>query len=128
MARIHLHLPIYSWILAIYKRGCALTNKITKNPVEVNVSIRLFKVVDIDELGNTIDLQFEIELQWFDRRHTYNNLKWYRPFALNKTDLNRIWLPLVVYQNTDQFQTTRLGSINEWSTNVKIAKKGSFKR
>ena len=99
-------------------------------PVEVNVSIKLFKVVSIDEVENTIDLKFEIWLEWFDNRHTYNNLKGRRPFlnALNKTDRERIWLPLVVYQNTDQFQTTRLCWINEWSTNVKISKKGNFKR
>ena len=99
-------------------------------PVEVNVSIEIFNVVSIDEVENAIHLKFEIMLEWFDHRHTYNNLKENRPFlnALNKTDLERIWLPLVVYQNTRQFQTTRLGWINEWSTNVRIARKGNFKR
>ena len=98
--------------------------------VEVNVSIKLFKVVGIDEVENTIDLQFEIELQWFDRRHTYNHLKGDCSSlnTLNETDLKRIWLPLVVYWNTDQFQTTRLGWANEWETFVTIQRRGNFQR
>ena len=108
----------------------SMTNSGQKIPVEVNVSIRLFKVVDIDELGNTIDLQFEIELQWFDGRHTYNDLKGDRSALnrVNETDLKRIWLPLIVYWNTDQFQTTRLGWANEWITSVTIQRKGNFQR
>ena len=99
-------------------------------PVEVNVSITLFNVMSIDELDNTIDFKFEIELEWFDHRHTYNNLNGNRLFlnTLNETDLRRIWLPLIVYQNTDQFETTRLGWINEWSTSVMIARMGNLKR
>ena len=102
----------------------------TERVVEVNVSIKLFKVVDIDEVKNTIDLQFEIELQWFDGRHTYNDLKGDRSALnrLNETDLKRIWLPLIVYWNTDQFQTTRLGWANEWITSVTIQRKGNFQR
>ena len=99
-------------------------------PVEVNVSIELFDVMSIDEVENTIDFKFEIDLQWFDHRHTYNDLKESRDFlnALNKTELERIWLPLIVYQNTDQFKTTRLGWRDEWSTSVMIVKNGSYKR
>ena len=102
----------------------------TERVVEVNVSIKLFKGVDIDEVKNTIDLQFEIQLQWFDHRHTYNDLKGDRSALnrLNETDLKRIWLPLIVYWNTDQFQTTRLGWANEWSTSVMIQRRGNFQR
>ena len=92
--------------------------------------MEVFSVMSIDEVDNTIDLKFEIKLEWFDHRITYTNLKANRDYlnALNETDINRIWLPLVVYQNTDQFETTRLGWINEWSTSVMIAREGNFKR
>ena len=102
----------------------------TERVVEVNVSIKLFKVVDIDEVGNTIDLQFEIQLQWFDHRHTYNDLKGDRSALnrVNETDLKRIWLPLIVYWNTDQFQTTRLSWINELRTTVVIIPRRKFQR
>jgi len=100
-------------------------------PVEVNVSINIFNVMSIDDVHNTIDLKFEIGLQWFDHRHTYYDLKNSRFFlnTLNETDLKRIWLPRIVYVNTDQFETTRLGWINEWSTSVMIIpSKGNFQR
>ena len=99
-------------------------------PVDVNVSIELFNVMSINEVENTIDLKFEIQLEWFDHRHTYNNLKENRFFlnALNETDLTRIWLPLIVYQNTDQLETTRLGWISEWSSSVMIIRRGNFER
>ena len=99
-------------------------------PVEVNITIELFHVLSIDEVDNTIDMQFDIKLEWFDHRLTYNNLKENRYFlnALNSTDLEKIWLPLLVYQNTDQFETTKLGWINEWSTDVLIFRNGIFTR
>ena len=86
--------------------------------------------MSIDEVDNSIDLKFEIKLEWFDHRLTYNNLKENRVFLnkLNTTDLERIWLPLITYQNTDQFETTRLGWINEWITRVRIVRKGDFER
>ena len=78
--------------------------------VEVNVSLRLLKIVDIDEVDHTIDLQFEIILEWKDHRITFNNLK-ERAYlnALTEEDTKSIWLPLVVYDNTNQKETTRLG-------------------
>ena len=99
-------------------------------PVKVNVSIELFNVTSIDEVANTIDFKFEIDLQWFDHRHTYNNLNGNRFFlnTLNEADLKRIWLPLIVYWNTDQFQTTKLGWGNERSTSVRIIPRGNFQR
>ena len=99
-------------------------------PVEVNVSIELFDVMSIDEVENTIDFKFEIELQWFDHRHSYNDLSGSHWFlnTLNETDLKRIWLPLIVYDNTDQFETTRLGMINELRTTVVIIPRGKFQR
>ena len=97
--------------------------------VEVNVSMRLLKIVDIDEVDHTIDLQFEIILEWKDHRMTFNNLK-ERAYlnALTEEDTKSIWLPLVVYDNTDQKETTRLGWTAEWSTSVTVAREGDFKR
>ena len=97
--------------------------------VEVNVSMRLLKIVDIDEVDHTIDLQFEIILEWKDHRITFNNLK-ERAYlnALTEEDTKSIWLPLVVYDNTDQKETTRLGWTAEWSTSVTVAREGNFKR
>ena len=62
-------------------------------------------------------------------RLTFHNLK--KDLALNaiKEDkLKLLWLPLVIYANTDQKQTTRLGGSWEWSTSVLIKREGNFTR
>ena len=98
-------------------------------PVSVNVSLRLLTVIDIDENDNTIDLQFEIILTWRDYRISFSNLK-DQTFlnALTEENIESIWLPLVVYDNTDQKETTRLRWTAEWSTSVVVSKEGNFTR
>ena len=98
-------------------------------PVAVNVSLKLLKVVDIAEVENSIDLQFEITLEWTDHRITYNNLK-HKTYlnALTDHDATQVWLPLVVYANTNQRETSRLGNSWEWSTSVSVKRQGIFTR
>ena len=89
-------------------------------PVEVNVSLILFKVVDIEEEDHSIELQFQIILEWKENRATYHNLKPESYLnALSQEEINKLWLPLVVFLNTDQLETTRLGVDWEWSTFVR---------
>ena len=60
---------------------------------------------------------------------TFNNFK--RDFSLNAlsdSEKAMVWLPVVVYANTDQKETTRLGWVNEWSTSVVVARDGNFSR
>ena len=90
-------------------------------PVSVGVSIVLMEVVSIDEVDHSIQLQFEVILNWAENRATYLNLK--EKTALNKMteeDIKRLWLPLLIYTNTDQKKTTRLGEYGngEWSTAI----------
>ena len=43
--------------------------------------------------------------------------------CLNKfTDIRAIWLPLIVYDNTDQKEVTRLGMAWEWTTMVAVTR------
>ena len=86
-------------------------------------------LMNIDENENTIDLQFEIILDWKDYRISYSNLK-NESFlnALTLENIESIWLPLVVYENTNQKETTRLGWTAEWSTSVTVSREGSFTR
>ena len=96
---------------------------------EENVSLRLLKVMDINERENTVDLKFEVILEWRDHRITYNNLKEVSFLnTLTRDDMESIWLPIVVYQNTDQEETTRLGWAQESSTSVSVAREGNFAR
>ena len=98
-------------------------------PVPIDVSINLLKMMGIDERENTIDLQFDIILEWKDHRITYNNLKTDVSLnALTDTEKETVWLPIVIYANTDQKETTRLGWIEEWSTSVVVSRDGNLTR
>ena len=95
--------------------------------VEVKISIDILKLVDIKEEDYSIDIQFQITLVWKENRANYRNLKPKTSLnALLLEDIKRLWLPQVVYENTDQKITTRLGVAWEWETNVEIRREGPF--
>ena len=98
-------------------------------PVPVRVSLTLFKVVAIHEEDHSISLQFQITLEWRENRATYHNLKKESYLnALSFEEINKLWLPLVVFTNTDQQETTRLGENWEWTTDVLIQREGQLER
>ena len=96
------------------------------NQASVSVSVKLFKVVDINEEDYSIELQFEISLVWKENRATYHNLKHDKTLnALTQAEIGKLWLPEVIYENTDQKETTRLGDIWEWKTRVVVQREGN---
>ena len=98
---------------------------ISSKPVEVSVSIDLLKLVDIDEVDYSIEIQFGITLKWKENRAIYQNLKKRDSLnALSQNDIQMLWLPEVVYENTDQKETTRLGEHGngEWKTRMVVRK------
>ena len=79
-------------------------------PARVSISITLMKVVEIEETDHSIHLQFQISLQWRENRVSFQNLKFETSLnALSAADIDQLWLPLVIYDNTDQQESTRLG-------------------
>jgi len=101
-----------------------------KGPVKVFISLDFLKIVDIAEEDNSIEIQLEITLKWTENRATYYNLKQDPVLnALPQKDISKLWLPEVIYENTDQKESTRLGDGNwEWKTTVVIKKEGNFTR
>ena len=98
-------------------------------PVNVSTSIDIFKLVDINEEDYSIEIQFEITMVWKENRVTYQNLKVSDSLnALTQNDIDKLWLPKVIYKNTDQKETTRLGVNWEWETNVVVRREGDFTR
>ena len=62
---------------------------------------------------------------------TYRNLKYQTSLnALTDEDIKTIWLPIIVYDNTDQKEVTRLGEYGngEWATSVTVSREGNFTR
>ena len=100
-----------------------------KIPVDVSTSIEIFKLVDINEEDYSIEIQFQITLVWNENRVTYQNLKVSDSLnALTQNDIDKLWLPKVIYENTDQKDTTRLGVDWEWETIVVVRREGNFTR
>ena len=63
------------------------------------------------------------------KRVAYHNLKKQTSLnALTDTDIETVWLPLIVYDNTDQKEVTRLDMDREWTTDVTVTRKGNFTR
>ena len=96
--------------------------------VNISVLIALLKLVDIDEDDYSIEIQFKITLHWKENRATYHNLKETDNLnALTQTEIETLWLPNVIYENTDQKETTRLGEFGngEWETRVIVKKEGN---
>ena len=79
-------------------------------------------MVDIDEDDFSIEIQFEITMKWTENRATYHNLKSRDSLnALKQNDYKQLWLPKVIYENTDQKKSTRLGDGNwEWETRIVV--------
>ena len=89
--------------------------------VSVSVSIDILKLVDINEEDYSIEIQFSIFLRWIEDRATYQNLKKRSSLnALTQKDIHLLWLPKVIFENTDQKQSTRLGENWEWETGVVV--------
>ena len=62
----------------------------------VRVSITLLKIVDLLEVKHSIDIKFAIEVEWYESRATYNNLKENSGMnVLTSGDVESIWLPLI---------------------------------
>ena len=98
-------------------------------PANVSISIAMKKVVEIEEIDHSIHLQFQINLQWRENRVMYQNLKGQTSLnALTNSDIVMLWLPRVIYDNTDQEESTRLGMDWEWITGVSVVKEGDFTR
>ena len=71
-------------------------------PVPVNISIVLLKIVDMEEVKHSIDFQFKIILEWKENRAVYHNLKTETSLnAFNVDNISSLWLPCVIYDNTD---------------------------
>ena len=88
-------------------------------PVLVKLSSKLLKGVAIKEGDNSVEFQFQITLEWKENRASFQNLK--TNLFLNDLsleDISKLWLPLVIYTNTDKQETTRLGVEWEWTTDV----------
>ena len=98
------------------------------NQAEVGISISLLKIVSMEEVQHKIDLQFEITLEWKENRAKYQNLKEKTSLnALTNYEIENIWLPYVIYANTDMKEAVQL-YMEGVDTTIVVNRQGNFTR
>ena len=95
-------------------------------PANVKVSLNLLDVAGIREADNEIDIKFRAQFDWFESRATYHNLKKRSSQnTLVDTDINRLWIPNIVYRNNKDNDDT-LTALEK--SRLKIKRMGNFSR
>ena len=96
-------------------------------PAKVNVTIVLKDIIEIEETRHKISFKFSIRLKWYENRAQFYNLKQRASLnALSQTEIESMWLPFVIYDNTDQNEAVKLAE--DVDTTVTVSKEGSFTR
>ena len=83
-------------------------------PVIVNISIDIISLLKFKEVDLEYVLKFQIRKEWFDTRLTFWNLKLSRySNALSMDEKESIWLPILIFKNTDNNEVTAGDSDSE---------------
>ena len=97
------------------------------NKTKVGISISLLKIVGMEEVKHKIELQFEITLEWKENRVWYQNLKKETSLnALIDAEIETLWLPYVIYANTDMKEAVQL--VDGLDTTIVVNREGTFIR
>ena len=92
-------------------------------PVNVNISMAIRDVLKIKEVDHVFSLKFRFLMEWYDYRITYYNLKTSRSSnALSSDEAEKLWIPFVVFENTENNDATR----GDKDTEVTITREGEF--
>ena len=92
-------------------------------PVNVNISMAVMDVLSISEVDLVYVLKFRFLMVWYDYRLKYHNLKQERSLnSLSREEIERLWIPFVVFSNTQKQESTTGGL----ETEVTITREGNF--
>ena len=85
------------------------------------------KIVRIEEVDHKIEFQFGIVLEWPEIRALFFNLKFKSSLnALTDDEIHQLWLPYVIYDNTDMKEVVQLEEGTK--TTVTVSRQGGFTR
>merc|ERR1712079_853979 len=89
-------------------------------PVNVNISMAAMSISEVDLV---YVLKFRFLMVWYDYRLKYHNLKQERSLnSLSREEIERLWIPFVVFSNTENQEATKGGD----ETEVTITREGNF--
>ena len=56
-------------------------------------------MIDLDERNHIIELKFQLTVEWFEYRATYQNLKTLKALnVLSSQELKEIWIPYIIFK------------------------------
>ena len=91
----------------------------------VEVSAQVWAILNIQEVEQLTNLQFQLSLKWFDARLQYYNLKVDENMnSLVYKEKQKLWVPSIVFQNTKS-QVTSQNDVKSRMT-VRKMKNGTF--
>ena len=85
--------------------------------LNLNMSINIIEILEINEIQNYVQIKFGITREWFDIKLTYQNIKKYGNNLISLSDINSIWKPWIPFENmgsrdkdlnTDTIDTLRI--------------------
>ena len=75
-------------------------------PAEVNISTFLKTVVEISESSHIIELKFEMNIEWYEHRVEYFNIKENSALnSLTENEIKLLWLPYIIFEVKLHFNT-----------------------
>jgi hypothetical protein len=93
-------------------------------PIDVNISVVLIDIENIDEEKNEFKVKYMVSLEWYENRVTFHNLKTSMKMnVLTEDDVERLWIPKIIFENT------KTSSNDEAvGTLIAVTREGQFKR
>ena len=110
--------------MVVYDEETYIKGKPPKK-AEVKVKFELLNILEIGEIEMVFRSQFKLYMEWYDARLSFLNLH-NRKVAnrLVMTDQKKIWIPTMIFENTDQ----KLRTIADSESVIYVNRTGSFKR
>ena len=91
---------------------------------QILLSCDLLRVLEIDEVGSFIALQFELMFEWNDPRVQFSNLKYDSNLnTLSEVEKNIMWVPEIIFFNTEQKEET----LNDAKSFIVLEREGNYK-
>ena len=84
-------------------------------------------MIEISEQNHKITFKFAISLSWYENRAMFHNLKGKINYnVLNDEEINSIWIPYVIYKNTDNNEAVTISDAVK--TTIYATREGNFIR
>ena len=84
--------------------------------IEIEISIDVIYLEEIDEISSSVSFQYILQLVWFEGRVRYKNLKRKNLNLLQFEEISSLWIPRIIFFNTQN----RLDSLLDVKTIVKV--------